>query len=239
MVHSGFCAMGFRFWWLMVALPTDWTPYESQVAFETAEFLFTHNQMSIGQINTLLDLWAAMLIKHEDSSPFASHHNLYDTIDSTPLGDIALESFLVSYKGVKPAENVPPWMKATYEVWFPNPHLLIHNILANPDFDGKIEYTPYQDYNDNDQCCFKKNFSDDWAWKQADKISEDPDMHGSTFMPLIVRSDKTTVSVATGHTKYHPLYLLIGNVFNSVETGMLVLLGFPTADHIPCSSLQH
>ncbi|KAG1809839.1 uncharacterized protein HD556DRAFT_1428103 [Suillus plorans] len=182
------------------ALPTNWTPYESHVAFETAEFLFTHNQMSAGQIDTLLDLWTATLIKHEDSPPFATHHDLYDTIDSTPLGDITWESFSMSYKGVKPADNVPPWMKATYDVWFRDPRLLIHNMLTNPDFDGEIEYTPYWDYNDNDKCCFKKNFLGNWTWMQADKIAEDPEMHGSTFVPLIVRSDKTTVSVATGHT---------------------------------------
>ncbi|KAG2745356.1 hypothetical protein P692DRAFT_201841294 [Suillus brevipes Sb2] len=221
------------------ALPTDWAPYESRVAFETAEFLFTRNQMSAGQIDTLLDLWAATLIQYDDSPPFASHRDLYDTIDSTPLGDVAWESFSMSYKGVKPAENVPPWMKATYEVWFRDPRLLIHNILANPDFDGEIEYTPYRDYDDNNQRCFKKNFSGDWAWMHADKIAEDPEMHGSTFVPLIVGSDKTTVSVATGHTEYHPLYLLIGNVFNSVRRAhrnSLVLVGFLA---IPTTTKEH
>lgn len=123
--------------------------------------------MSAGQIDTLLDLWAATLIQYNDSPPFASHRDLCGTIDLTPLGDIAWESFSMSYKGVKPAENVPPWMKATYEVWFRDPRLLIHNILANPDFDGEIEYTPYRDYDDNNQRCFKNFFSGDWAWKQA------------------------------------------------------------------------
>ncbi|KAG1718784.1 hypothetical protein EDB19DRAFT_1920047 [Suillus lakei] len=195
--------------------------------------------MSAGQIDTLLDLWAATLIQHKDSPPFASHRDLYDTIDSTPLGDIAWESFSMSYKGVKPADNVPPWMKATYEVWFRDPRLLIHNILANPNFNGEIEYTPYQDYDDNDQRCFKNFFSSDWAWQQADKIAEDPEMHGSTFVPLIVRSDKTTVSVATGHTEYHPLYLSIGNVFNSVRRAhrnSLVLVGFLA---IPTTTKEH
>ncbi|KAG2035207.1 hypothetical protein BDR03DRAFT_983812 [Suillus americanus] len=195
--------------------------------------------MSAGQIDTLLDLWAATLIQYDDSPPFASHRDLYDTIDSMPLGDVAWESFSMSYKGVKPAENVPPWMKATYEVWFRDPRLLIHNILANPDFDGEIEYTPYRDYDDNNQRCFKKIFSSDWAWTQADKIAEDPEMHGSTFVPLIVGSDKTTVSVATGHTEYHPLYLSIGNVFNSVQCAhrnSLVLVGFLM---IPTTTKEH
>lgn len=35
--------------------------------------------------------------------------------------------------------------------------------------------------------------------------------------PIILGSDKTTVSVATGNVEYHPLYLSIGNVHNSVR----------------------
>jgi hypothetical protein len=35
--------------------------------------------------------------------------------------------------------------------------------------------------------------------------------------PIILGSDKTTVSVATGNVEYHPLYLSIGNVHNAVR----------------------
>ena len=62
-----------------------------------------------------------------------------------------------------------------------------------------------------------------------DIIAEDQESHGSTFVPLIIGSDKTTVSVATGHTEYHPLYLSVGNIFNSVRRAHrngVVLVGF-------------
>ncbi|KAG1808758.1 hypothetical protein EV424DRAFT_1543334 [Suillus variegatus] len=221
------------------ASPTDWTPYESQVAFETAEFLYTRNQMSAAQIDTLLDLWAATLIQDNDSPPFTGHRDLYKTIDSTPLGDVAWETFTMSYNGVKPAEDIPPWMTAKYDVWFRDPHLLVHHMLSNPDFDAEIEYVPYRDYTNNDQCCYKNFFSGDWAWKQADIIAEDPETHGLTFVPLIIGSDKTTVSVATGHTEYHPLYMSIGNIFNGVRRAHrngVVLVGFLA---IPKSTKEH
>ncbi|KAG1733929.1 uncharacterized protein EDB91DRAFT_1238521 [Suillus paluster] len=210
-------------------IPTNWTPYQNQVAFETAKFLFMCNQMSAGQIDTLLDHWAATLIKHNDSPPFVSHHDLYDTIDATPLGNVAWESFSMSFNGVKPAENVPLWMDATHDVWFHDPHLLIHNMLANPDFDGEIEYTPYQDYN---KCC-------NWAWNQADIIAQNQEAHGSIFIPLIIGSDKMTISVAIGHTEYHPLYLSISNIFNGVRYAHcngVVLVGFLA---IPKTTKEH
>ncbi len=37
------------------------------------------------------------------------------------------------------------------------------------------------------------------------------------YIGVIVGADKTTVSVATGHVEYHPLYISIGNIHNSVR----------------------
>ncbi len=37
------------------------------------------------------------------------------------------------------------------------------------------------------------------------------------YVPIILGSDKTTVSVATGQNDYHPVYLSIGNVTNATR----------------------
>jgi hypothetical protein len=37
------------------------------------------------------------------------------------------------------------------------------------------------------------------------------------LVPIIMGSDKTTVSVATGHQEYHPLYISAGNIHNTVR----------------------
>jgi hypothetical protein len=37
------------------------------------------------------------------------------------------------------------------------------------------------------------------------------------LVPIILGADKTTVSVATGNTEFHPVYISIGNVHNSVR----------------------
>lgn len=49
------------------------------------------------------------------------------------------------------------------------------------------------------------------------------------FVPVILGSDKTIVSVTTGHTEYWPLYLSIGNIYNSARCAHkngIILLGF-------------
>ncbi len=50
-----------------------------------------------------------------------------------------------------------------------------------------------------------------------DLIAELPDAQDSSFIPIVLGSDKTTVSVATGQNEYYPVYLSIGNVCNSVR----------------------
>jgi hypothetical protein len=46
-----------------------------------------------------------------------------------------------------------------------------------------------------------------------DTIVNDPATHGSVFVPIILGSDKTTVSVATGQNDFYPLYLSSGNCY--------------------------
>ena len=49
------------------------------------------------------------------------------------------------------------------------------------------------------------------------------------FVLIILGSDKTTVSVATGQTDYYPLYLSTGVVHNNVHRGhcgAVSLVGF-------------
>jgi hypothetical protein len=60
-------------------------------------------------------------------------------------------------------------------------------------------------------------------------IAKDPETVGSMLVPIILGSDKTTVSVATGNNEYYPLYLSIGNIHNNVRRAHrngLVLLAF-------------
>jgi len=55
------------------------------------------------------------------------------------------------------------------------------------------------------------------------------DVHGTMLVPIILGSDKTTVSVATGQHDYYPLYLSIGNIHNNTRQAhqnAVVLLAF-------------
>ncbi|KAG2052553.1 hypothetical protein BDR06DRAFT_983099 [Suillus hirtellus] len=192
--------------------PNDWTPYHNQMEFET---------MSAGDINKLMHLWGLGLTHHGDAPPFVDHWDLYSTIDKTPIGDIPWQSFLMKYSADDdPNSNLTLWMDMTYTMWFCDPCTIIHNMLGNPNFKNEIDYAPYWEWKgtgDSATCQWCNMMSGDWAWDQAvNNIAKDPATYGSTFVPVILRSDKTTVSVVTGQNDYYLLYASIGNVHNNV-----------------------
>ncbi|KAG1864403.1 hypothetical protein F4604DRAFT_1882097 [Suillus subluteus] len=170
--------------------PHDWSPYHNNIEFATAEFVFKQSHMSNKATDLLLDLMAAQLLKHNDHPPFADHKDFHKVINATQLGNVTWQCLLVQYTGECPEHDAPPWMDREYEVWYRDPRMMAHNMLANPIYKGEIDY---------------------------DEISKDPNTHGSMFVPIILGSDKTTVSVGTGNNEYYPLYALIGNVHNNVR----------------------
>ena len=73
-----------------------------------------------------------------------------------------------------------------------------------------------------------------------DEIAKDPQSHGSTFCPIILGSDKTTVSVATGQNDYYPLYMSNGMVHNNVRRAhrnALTLIAFLAIPKSTCNFL--
>ena len=211
------------------------------------------------QIDILFDLWAASCDDGILEPPFSCHRDLYETIDSIKSGDLPWICFTVKYNSplLVGEDTVPTWMLAEYEVWFRDPHLLMRGQLANQDFNGEIDYSPLQKFGPTGKREWSNVMSGNWVWKQAvsyfsnyvsrkstyarfqNIITEDPQTHGAMFVPVILGSDKTTVSVATGQNEYYPLYGSIGNVHNNVRRAhrsALDLIGFLSIPKSKCAS---
>lgn len=55
------------------------------------------------------------------------------------------------------------------------------------------------------------------SFNKQDEIAQDPGNVDTTFCPVILGSDKTTVLVAMGQNEYYPLYLSNGLVHNTTR----------------------
>ena len=146
---------------------TDWFPFESCVRFELADFVFTEAELSKKKTNRLLELWTATLIHHGIPPPIHDHTDLLRQIDSIPLGNVPWECFCLKYDGPLPETGRPPeWMTTEYEVWSRNPREVIKGILANPEFNGHVDYSTYQEFEDLRRR-YSNVMSGDWAWRES------------------------------------------------------------------------
>ena len=150
-----------------VKADNDWSPFASRAGFELAQFMFADAELSQRKIDNLLELWAATLIPHGDSPPIINHKDLHQQIDAIELGTVRWESACLKYDRPLPETTRPAeWMTTTYDVWYRNPREVIKSLLARPDLDGHVDYSAYQEFND-DQRQYSNLMSGEWAWKQS------------------------------------------------------------------------
>ncbi|KAG5634194.1 hypothetical protein H0H81_002978 [Sphagnurus paluster] len=120
-------------------------------------------------------------------------------------------------------------MLKSFKVWFYDPLKVLEAQIENPDFNGEMDYAAKQVYGPDDKRQFKDMMSGNWPWRQSDIIAKDPETHGAALVPVILGSEKTTVSVATGQNEYNPLYGSIQNTQNHVwraHRNALSIIGF-------------
>ncbi|KAF8257006.1 hypothetical protein EI94DRAFT_1774697 [Lactarius quietus] len=148
--------------------PHDWKPFEDRLAFDWAYYHYVALQLSASRITEGLNLWSATSFKHG------------------------------SLTGA-PWKMMPPhWMEQVYELNARDVLDVIQDQLATIAFKDQFDSTPYQEFNSNGDRIWSNLMSGHWAFKQADKLSQDRITHGAMFVPIIAGSDKTTVSAATG-----------------------------------------
>ncbi|KAH9031198.1 hypothetical protein EDB85DRAFT_2074139 [Lactarius pseudohatsudake] len=202
--------------------PNDWTPFSSGVEFLLADFLFHKVQMSASNINELLKYWAQSVTQDETLSPFDLCHSLYVTIDAICDGDAPWQCMTVSAATDDLSEDVPLWKRQDFKVWYRDPDVVIANLLDNPDFASQFDAAPYIATNSQGKRRWTDFMSGQFAWRRSisDMIyNVDHTTEGAMYCAVVLGSDKTTVSVATGHVEYHPLYLSIGNIHNEARRG--------------------
>lgn len=171
-------------------VPPDWGPFDSQVQFETADFLFKKTEMSQGDIDVLMRLWASTTPDH--CAPFENHHDMLTTIDSIQDGDAPWSSFSAKYSGTPPRTNPPDWMVKEYTVFYRDPLTVIRNMISNPSFNGEFDYSPYMEFEDE----LRRRsdmMSGDWVWEQAVGFQLSCVLHSSLFR-FRISSQKILIS---------------------------------------------
>ncbi|KAJ7856063.1 hypothetical protein B0H14DRAFT_3085331 [Mycena olivaceomarginata] len=161
--------------------PAAWAPFGSREEFDFANFHFVKLQSSAADINTALDLWAASIMRYGGTVPWRNSDELYATIDEIQSGHMPWKTYM---------RFVPRDLRA-----------VLHHQLATTSFKD--------DYNHARKRVWSNLMSGGLGMEASGKLdilAEDPNNLGCAFVAVVAGSDKTTVSVATGHQEYHPFY---------------------------------
>ncbi|KAI0032371.1 hypothetical protein K488DRAFT_78514 [Vararia minispora EC-137] len=173
----------------------DYSPFQDQEGFLLAEFLYRKVEMSSHDVDYLMEIWKSTLRKHGERSPFADIKDLHSTIDSITQGDVPWECLAFEPLPDLPLD-APDYERETYRLWYRNPDACIsHFLLDNPELVDHFDTTPY----------IFLDASGDSQNQQDMMYENDLSLADSMNITIILGSDKTTVSVATGNVEYHPL----------------------------------
>ncbi|TFK19711.1 hypothetical protein FA15DRAFT_659672 [Coprinopsis marcescibilis] len=205
--------------------PTNqWSPFQNRHSFDFAHYHFVEVQSSAGQINKALDLWRAIAINatkdpNNNSAAWACTKDMYQSIDDIQQGSAPFQTVFIKYSGPLP-ENPLAWMLETYELSVRDARQVLHQQLSTTKFAGEFETRPYHQFETcgDKQRVWLNLMSGDWAYEEADTIyNEVEGSEGAMLVPIVSGTDKTTVSVATGHQEYHPYYISAGNLTNTAR----------------------
>ena len=65
------------------------------------------------------------------------------------------------------SSTIPSWKRATYELVFRDPQILLDHQISNPDFKNHIDYAPHLVYGEKGQRVWSDFMTGNWAWNQC------------------------------------------------------------------------
>ncbi|KAH9846641.1 hypothetical protein C2E23DRAFT_743604, partial [Lenzites betulinus] len=177
-----------------------WAPFKDEHEWQLAQWLVTS-----GLAQADIDKFLKLKITRERTKPsFESNYMFYKKIDALPTGEASWKVELLEAVGDVVGED-GSLKKETVEVWSRNPVDCVRELMGNPAFRDSIRYAPERQYTDAEgkNRIYGNMGTANWWWDIQARMPS-----GATVAPVILASDKTSLSRMSGDKSAWPGYRL-------------------------------
>ncbi|KAI5980843.1 hypothetical protein EDD15DRAFT_2185860, partial [Pisolithus albus] len=183
-----------------------WAPFNNEAEWELVRFLVKN----VGR--TRIDEFLKLDIVRQNGVSFDNARSLLKYVDQLRTGPawtcemIDVEGDIVAEDGTLKHERL--------ELWRRDPVECVRELMGNPAFREVMSYVPERAYTDakGENRIYDEMWTGEWWWDVQKRLPE-----GAVVAPVILSSDKTTLSQFSRDKKAWPVYLTIGNISKDVR----------------------
>jgi hypothetical protein len=91
-----------------------------------------------------------------------------------------------------------------------------------------MDYAPRKEYDSQGERVYSEVSTGEWWWTTQEELPP-----GATIAPLIIGSDKTTMTHLSGDRATHPVYMTLGNIHGKIryKKGLIALISYLPIPH--------
>ncbi|KAI6009183.1 hypothetical protein EDC04DRAFT_2871408 [Pisolithus marmoratus] len=202
---------------------SQWAPFHNEGEWDLAHFLMKN----VGQ--TKMDEFLKLLLVHvicQSGVSFANACAFLKYVDSLQTGPAWTCEMIDIVGDVVAEDGSTQWEQL--ELWHKDP---VKYAMA---------YVPECAYKDSEgkNHIYDEIWTADWWWDVQGKLPA-----GAMVAPIILSSDKTSLSVFSGNKKAWPVYLTIGNILKDIRQQVsmhaMILIGYLPVSKLKCFKKTH